>query len=207
MSKGRGKKYLKRRKPHRLPNKLVLILCEGAKTEPHYFNGIRRKKRISSAHVAVIPGNICGTDPANIVNYAKEEKRRRARYLDYDEVWCVFDRDEHHNIAEAFDNAKRNNIKVAFTNPCFELWLLLHFADQRGHIERNQLIRQLKKHIPDYDKSMQNCHDLVCHSEDIAVSRAEEIRDWHIGNNNPETHNPSTSVDRLVRSINSILPP
>jgi hypothetical protein len=50
-----------------------------------------------------------------------------------DEVWCVFDVDEHPKLAEARDQANANGIQLAVSNPCFELWLLLHFQEHRAH--------------------------------------------------------------------------
>lgn len=54
-------------------------------------------------------------------------------------VWCVFDRDFNGNPAildkaeisfdESTHTAKRNNIKVAWSNDSFELWILLHYED------------------------------------------------------------------------------
>jgi hypothetical protein len=53
------------------------------------------------------------------------------------EVWALFDRDQHQGIREAFVEVKRHNaearergmlkIEVAFSHPSFDLWLLLHF--------------------------------------------------------------------------------
>lgn len=54
-------------------------------------------------------------------------------------VWCVFDRDFNGNpgildkaeisFDESTHTAKRNNIKVAWSNDSFELWVLLHYED------------------------------------------------------------------------------
>ena len=104
-SKFRSKKSLGRRKPFRVPNKLLLIVCEGRRTEPNYFHSIRQEKRLSIAHIEIVPGNICGTDPDNIVRYAIKEQKRRRKDEMFDEVWCVFDRDDHLNIPTAFDLA------------------------------------------------------------------------------------------------------
>lgn len=51
--------------------------------------------------------------PLSLVDRAVEAKRREARDEKkgkgraHDEVWCVFDRDEHPNIAEALDKHLR----------------------------------------------------------------------------------------------------
>jgi hypothetical protein len=57
-----------------------------------------------------------------VVDFAVKEKRRQERKgIPYNQVWCVFDRDEHSKIHEAFDRAKAHGIEIVFSNPCFEL--------------------------------------------------------------------------------------
>lgn len=85
----------------------------------------------------------------------KDEKR----WSNKDVAWAVFDGDEHIEKSRAsWDNAinraKNQNIQLAITNPCFELWYLIHFQEHLGQINRGKLIKLLEKHIPDYDKSM-----------------------------------------------------
>ncbi|MEV0383810.1 RloB family protein [Nonomuraea sp. NPDC050643] len=42
-------------------------------------------------------------------------------------MWAFFDRDEHSRVAQSHERAERAGVRVAFSHPCFELWLLLHF--------------------------------------------------------------------------------
>ena len=74
-----------RRKSRGLPPKpLVLIVCEGKETEPNYFNGIRKRKRIPRDRIKVVGCDECGgTDPKTIVECAK--KVRKQSELNYDE--------------------------------------------------------------------------------------------------------------------------
>lgn len=145
-----------RRKPHRNPGKTVLIVCEGKKTEPNYFHEIRKSRRLSSLTIEIVPGDISGTHPKSIIGYAKELRAKRKKDgLEFEKTWCVFDRDDHEKIHEAFDQAKANNILVAFSNPCFELWFLLHFRYHSAHIHRDNLMPLLKGHFPNYDKNME----------------------------------------------------
>jgi hypothetical protein len=70
----------------------------------------------------------------------------------FDEVWCVFDVDDHVKIPDAKQQAKANQISLAISNPCFELWALLHYQSQTAHITRQKLARLLQTHIPGYEK-------------------------------------------------------
>lgn len=45
------------------------------------------------------------------------------------QVWCLFDRDQHEDIPAAFAKAKREELHVAYSHPCFELWRLLHYQN------------------------------------------------------------------------------
>jgi hypothetical protein len=83
----------------RQPYDVVLIVCEGQKTEPAYFKGVGATYGLSSANVKVVPSDY-GNDPVSVVEYAQEEYRK-AR--DYDRVYCVFDRDGHANFDQAIN--------------------------------------------------------------------------------------------------------
>ena len=72
-------------------------------------------------------------------------KRQRDSYLAFDEVWCVHDVDDHPRLDEARIMARDNDISLAVSNPCFELWLLLHFREDPGMQDRETLIDKLKE--------------------------------------------------------------
>jgi len=204
MARKRSRK-IKTRKRGRLrePRSAVLIVCEGQETEPNYFRSLWRDKLLNIAHIDIIPGNLCGNEPKHIVEYASN----RGREGDYDQVWCVFDRNTHNltRLRQAFNQAKDNNIFVAFSNPCFELWYLLHYQDQTACIERNALYRKLRKNIKGYDKS-KHVYSILLANQKNAMARAEKLREKHTGDgtSNPEEQNPSTDVDQLVVYLNSL---
>ena len=46
------------------------------------------------------------------------------------------------------------NIHIIINNPCFEYWLLLHFeATVKFYSTYDEMLKQLKKHLPDYEKT------------------------------------------------------
>lgn len=49
----------------------------------------------------------------------------------------MFDIDEHPNVAQAIDKAHANGIRLAVSNPCLELWFILHFEDQTAYLDRH----------------------------------------------------------------------
>jgi hypothetical protein len=194
---------LRRRKSFLEPRTRVLICSEGEVTEPSYLNGLKAELRIRLVHIEVVPA---GSNPKTLVDYAVERKReaeRQARKqkddnLKYDEVWCVFDVDVHEYLPEAKQKAEANKINVAISNPCFELWLLLHFEDQRAHIERRDVQSLCRDHMPGYVKEVPFERVFPFYGE--AVQRAEALEHWQ------ETRgcageNPSTGVHRLTERI------
>ena len=60
-----------------------------------------------------------------------------------------FDVDEHPGISDAKQMARASGIKLAISNPCFELWLLLHFREQPGPQNRHRIQHILKTHVRD----------------------------------------------------------
>jgi hypothetical protein len=85
---------LRRRGPTREPYDRILIVCEGEKTEPDYFEDLRRHFRLSSANIEIAE-NDEGSNPINVVDCAIKRYRSDRGY---DRVYCVFDRDRHRVI-------------------------------------------------------------------------------------------------------------
>jgi RloB-like protein len=192
-----------RAEPSRPPRKRILVLCEGQNTEPQYLLGFKQWCR--NPLVRVVVDHEHGV-PLTLVQRAKDSKaeadRQAARERDdnvaYDEVWCVFDTDEHPNLDRACQMARDNDIEVALSNPCFELWLLLHFRESPGVQGRKDLARLLRKHVHAYDKHI-DFGDYE-HGYDSAVARAKRL-DTTAQTDGEDRRNPTTGVHRLTESI------
>lgn len=205
----RGKKQRGRRPPRLFPKPLILIVCEGEKTEPEYFNGFRISRLMNRKRIRVISSKDCGgNDPKTIVQCAKRMRRefRQDEGLYYDTVWCVFDRDKHTTYNQAIDQAHANYFKVIFSNPCFDLWYLLHFRQRNAHITCDEVLHQLRQpnRIPNYQKGMENIFNLLINLQQKAIERAQDLRHIHQNNYDPESTNPSTTVDILMKFLNGI---
>ena len=191
-----------------LPKPLILVICEGTETEPLYFEALRRSKRLPRGRLRIETGAACGGTAPTLLVRAKKLRRKISQRDDvkYDEVWCVFDRDDHPSFGDALADAGRESVKVAYSVPCFELWYLLHFIDQTAHIERDAVIAKLLKtsRLPEYTKSMPGVYDELRAKRDDAVQRAERLRAYHRRNDKPETTNPATTVDVLVKRLEAL---
>ncbi|AWL39880.1 RloB family protein [Streptomyces sp. SM18] len=131
-------KPLRRPKGVRQEQRRFLIYCEGECTENQYFRGLRSDLR--ALPVQICMGGEHG-EPKSVVRAAIEHKKRAARspqdrWTEYDEVWCVLDVEAptpHAGLSDALRLAERHGIEVALTNPCFELWIMLHFTEVSGY--------------------------------------------------------------------------
>jgi hypothetical protein len=181
----------------------ILVVCEGRRTEPEYIKGFKAWCRNPLVEVA-----ISGADgvPLTLVASARERRQQAAdaaklekdENLRHDQVWCVFDRDDHPGFNEAIKMAQDNGLDLAVSNPSFELWLLLHFRDNPGVQHRKDLHRMLKKHIPEYDKAV----DFADYIEGyrLAHRRAASLDQLCAADGEP-FRNPSTGVYLLAEQI------
>jgi len=193
---------LRRRPWRREPLRRFLVVCEGRLTEPEYFKALRRRYR-ASVKLVIEPG---GVSPERLVERAvdmkraaeRDARRQRDRFLRYEEVWCVFDTDKHDHLADAHRQAEENGIDLAVSNPCFELWALLHFQEQTGFLESQAARARLKKHLPEYEKTLP--FERLDPNYATAVTRAREL-DRRCGDDGSPGVNPSTGVYRLTERI------
>jgi hypothetical protein len=194
-----------RKSKHLLPKPLVLVVCEGTETEPRYFRALRRSKRIQRERMRIETGAACGgTNPSFLVEARKlKRKFHQEDGLIYDEVWCVFDHDDHPGFDRALETARRDGVNVAYSVPCFELWYLLHFSDRTAHIERDDVLAELRKpdRLPDYAKSLSGVYVALKPNQGDAIRRAQQLREYHEHNQAKPTTNPVTTVDELVRRL------
>lgn len=196
--KGAGRRvrsYIARQVDIREPKQRFLIICEGKKTEPYYFEGLRQHHRLN----AVIKVMGLGLDPTQLVNAAQTEKTQDS----YDQVWCVFDRDTWptQNFNNALKQAKRYRIKVAYSNECFELWYVLHFNYCDSAISRQQYAKSLDSLLGHpYLKNSPSLYSELFNRQQHAQRHAETLlQQYNLPN--PAYDNPSTTVHHLVAEL------
>ena len=193
---------VKRRPSRRSSQKRVLVVCEGEYTEPRYFAALRDHLRLNTLVVMATKG----ADPRTLVNKAKEEAQREERNGEkFDFVYCVFDRDSHPQFVEASKIARDRGFKLARSWPCFEFWLLLHFEYVRRPYARTEkaspcdaCIRDLRKHLPNYNKGDESTFDDLWHLLDEAI---ENGRKAAADAEATGERDPSTEVHELVRRL------
>jgi len=191
-----------RREPRRRPRGAVhearlrvLVVCGAEKTESAYFKGLCTSRGKSAVNVVIMEKG--RSAPDQVVRFAELKMASG----DFDEAWCVVDVDDFERdgakISAADRLAGRRGIKLAVSNPCFELWLLLHHADCTSHCaDCRAVVSLLKRQLPAYDKTK-----LIFKPFGGNVSKAVERARRLDPSGADHTVNPSTGVWRLVVTI------
>ena len=198
---------LRRHKAELDPKRRFTIYCEGKNTEPQYFEAIRRIYRDSLLviHSAVgVPKTIAERAVGDLKQRrpARERRRGKSQFAARDEVWVVFDRDKHPGFEDAIRRCQQNGIRVGPSNPCFELWLVLHDQDHNAPVRPDQIQSILSQLQPEYHRRHSKVLDfdaLVLRVID-AEGRAERQLELRKSVGDP-FGNPSTRVGKLTSSI------
>lgn len=142
---------------------------------------------------------------ADLARQTGAARRRRGRvdlYEEKDEVWAVFDRDQHPYFDDAVRLCEAKRVGVARSNPCFEIWLILHETDFDRPDGRHAVQVHLQSLCPEYDAARgkrPDCVRLIGQIED-AERRAERQLAAREAEGQPFGP-PSTTVFTLTRAI------
>ena len=193
-------------RPYRHRKKIILIGAEGKnKTEQLYFRELARTQDVY--HVVFSKGN--ETDPMNIVKKTADTVGKEdLQFESGDLAFAVFDLDNDRSKADPLSKAKaiaaHNDIMVVTSNPCFEVWYRLHFGyTSRPYRDGQEVIRDVKNHIPDYEKNSCDFGTLYPRTED-AIANCKQLKQHHerTGEKNiPEFANPLTDVYKIVEIL------
>lgn len=193
-----------------LERKRFLIVCEGKNTEPQYFEKLAYAWRLRACVVSLGGAGA----PEQLFSEALSTKEKSENENNcFDEVWAVFDKDEidTKTILSVRRKAAESGIKVAFSNECFELWLLLHFQDDGWHTQRRDLPTALDAYLPGYSnsKSISSKHFALLRKVlPDAMRRAERLEKDKTLEDDLEAC-PYTNVHELVTCLaccNSLMP-
>lgn len=209
--KAKGIRNLKRRRANRQHYSKVLVVCEGEKTEPHYFKGLKDHYGLNSAIIEIC--NSRGSDPYSIFTFAKQRYRdEKATGDPFDRVYCVFDKDNHKTYEKTLEAIRKvkpeKTFKAVNSVPCFQYWLLLHFyyttrpySPLPKNSACNQVLADLEKHLPCYTKGDMNIFLKLINKIDFAKKNAR--KSWKVATQ-ADTDNPTTLVHNLVDYLQNI---
>lgn len=211
--KRRGARNLVRKIKQRESYDSVLIVCEGIKTEPYYFEEVRKYFHLSQANVVIDPNS--ESSPISVVDYSIKLINQAIRDKNpYTKVYCVIDRDRHPSFSQAISkitgfNSTYTSLNSGISIPCFEYWILMHFESTTspfgasGASPCEDLIKtKLRKHIPGYSKADRGIYkELVQSRLDIAITNSKITLKAAKAN---VTDDPSTTVHVLIEDLKNL---
>lgn len=193
--------------------KRILIVAE-CKSEVSYFSKIRESIDFSTLRVV----NCSGSAPKNVILEA-ERICSDSFENDYEQVFCVFDRDTVLNYTESIELLNNLNKKRKFRGtefiaipsiPCFEYWYLLHMRFTTRSFSGyespcDELVKELKKfsEFENYTKSTcAGFFSTLEQNQNTAISNAERSLRAAQKTGHVEYHeDPSTRVHIVVKAI------
>lgn len=193
-------KDLKRKTAKRPERKTILIFCEGEASEPDYIKGLKRIPEIrqnTSINIEVDPNQ--GV-PLTLVERAISQKREG---YEIDELWCVFDVEwpKHHpNLEKTLQLARVHDIQLAISNPCFELWLLLHFEYVSGFVDTATAESRSRHKEERSGKRIDAEKYMPLRQEAARYAAKLEVKHRNDGTKFPND-NPSSSMYKLLNAI------
>jgi hypothetical protein len=203
----RGSTELRRRGPTREVKRRVLVVAEGDKTEPNYLRYVHTLS--DRVVVELVIDDNPYSDACSLVGRACELKNRAEKasrknsdpYERYDAIWCVFDVDEHPGIRTACDRATAHGVNLAVSNPCIELWFLLHFHYQTAWLSRDEAARLLRGCCQGYAKGM-GSFDFLREGYERARLHAQKLEKKHKGDGTKfPDDNPGSGLWRLIDDL------
>lgn len=184
------------------PLRKYLILCEDKKSSRDYLASFP----VDPAFVRVETVG-CGMNTDSLVKEAiRLNGEAKKQGVSYAEIYCVFDRNSFPaaNFNLALQLASKHCIGAIYSNECFEIWYLLHFAYRDTAISRQELYKELSRKTRlnrRYDKAKAPLFPELEKLIPTAIKHAESLLE-HFGRaHNPERDNPSTNLHILVKKL------
>mgnify|MGYP000216856752 FL=1 len=136
------------------------------------------------------------------VEARKAQLKRGNSHESDDEIWIVVDRDTHPHFDKAMKLCEVEGVRVARSNPCFELWLILHYEHYDRPGTNTDVQRHLQTLCKEYRRSkgkQVDCAPLLDKIEE-AERRATKQLQAREKDSQP-FHPPSTTVGYLTAAM------
>lgn len=180
------------RRVQRRDARIFVIATEGAETEPAYFRGLQEREVIdrSRVHIEVIatPREDGTSAPKHVLGRLDAFSTRYRLFEGLDELWLVLDVDRWpaQQLSEVTQEATQKRFGLAMSNPCFELWLLLHVADVPPHAHTCEGCEtELRRVLGTYSKTRLNPEIFAARpAVETAIARARALE--HDGHRWPQ---------------------
>lgn len=186
---------------------IMTLVFDDARTAPAYFEFLKPQVR---QHVVlrIVTAPTGGASPRKVVERASHLQRelrrdQAANERNRDSTWALFDMEhtphQRDQANEAIKLAEKKSISVAISDPCFEVWTLLHLDDTgRGFDNCDQVRARIAKLWSNefgqpFDSKANADYSLILPRRNDAARRAR--RHW-------ERQDPSrTEVFRIIEEV------
>ncbi|WP_348305145.1 RloB family protein [Methanothrix sp.] len=195
-----------RKSNFRDPKKVVILVCQGAETEPVYFNNFRKKE----CEIAIHIHREAGKDPIKIINTAKYLKNDQYEGALIERIFCIYDVDNtlERTLRKCEKIANENGLKTCVSNPCFEIWFLLHFFySTKNYNSYDEVKEALIRYIPEYAKN-RDIFSQLQPNQQKAIANAKLLEEHHRNvREDPSICgcNPSTQVVHIIEYLNKYI--
>lgn len=184
--------------------KNIYIFTEG-ETEKNYFLILNKKYNSTvNVKVSIQPAHKQGK---NLLSHAlgKIKALPKVKKNNLGGVYIIFDKDNVDNteIEKVLSEAKENNVKVGFSNSCFEVWLLARFEKPNQSHTKLKLYRQLEKYLDckQYSRNHKNDIELLRQLEDLVSIAIENTSSMKNFNQTLIIHEPYTNIGEVIQNI------
>lgn len=182
-----------------------LIVTDTEATERCYFNGLHDSLPYEIQDKLVI--RVVETKTRNILEKCMELTAYEAQYR---MPWIVFDRDQVKDFDAIIREAREKEIGVAWSNPCFEIWIYAYFGSMPALCESWTCCSEFGKVYESrtgqkYSKADSNIYRRICKYGDeekaVIIARQKLEQCERDGKVKPSEMWPCTTVYELVREI------
>ncbi len=196
----------------KLSSRLIVIASEGQKdrSENIYFKALKTHKSAKNVHIELLERDDSKSSPMN-VKAQLDKFVDQYEIADDDELWAVVDRDRW-NLEEVSEACKSDNINLCVSNPCFEIWLMLHLWTKKQFYElsdetkaeifanKNDFVKKLvKTKMPEgYSERKYNATSLLPKTNH-AIELAKEL------DINPNDEWPKYIGTRMYKLLESVM--
>lgn len=199
--------------------RLIVIASEGKDTERIYFKALAKEYSNLRVHVHILErseNEQNNSSPEHVLKQLNDYKSKYDLEAD-DELWLVVDKDRWTETMlshVATECSQEVAMHMALSNPCFELWLLLHMEDAASLSleEQEQWMKnrrksknadpylkvRLRQKLGSYHESSYDALTLIAHIED-AIERARAL------DKNPTDRWPQTLGTRVYLLAKSVM--
>jgi hypothetical protein len=187
----------------------VIVFTEGENTEVSYVDIVKRLQerfaiRVDDRHGH--PGYLVPLAIAELRRLIRLDRAEGAPESERPQVWCFFDRDQHSDVDSLIQQAIAAGVAVAFSHPCFELWLCWHFADHGAPAGGacGGLVDRVEAHLPGYKARGKRVRLVDIEGRyAAALDRARDLGRRHErdGIDLPTKRDPSTGAHEFLEAL------